>query len=100
MIQTMNQLSEFERVENTKEIFALAELGNLAAKQTIQETVDYLAQAFAGILNTLDPEELVIGGGVSDAGTAFFGSFRTSAGTVFIPRDPQSVGNPQSVIRQ
>ena len=71
MIQTMNQLSEFERVENTKEIFALAELGNLAAKQTIQETVDYLAQAFAGILNTLDPEELVIGGGVSEAGTAF-----------------------------
>jgi glucokinase len=70
MIKTMNQLSGVERVDNTKEIFALAEKNDVAARQTIKETVDYLAQALSGILNTLDPEELVIGGGVSEAGQA------------------------------
>ncbi len=34
------------------------------------EFVDILGQAIAGILNTIDVEEVVIGGGLSEAGAA------------------------------
>lgn len=71
MVKTMNQLAGEEVVSNTKDIFTLLAQGDSAAQDTLAITIDYLARAIAGILNTLDPEELVIGGGVSEAGDAF-----------------------------
>lgn len=71
MVKTMNQLVGEELVNDTKEIFELLAQDNSVAKETLARTIDYLARGIAGILNTLDPEELVIGGGLSEAGEAF-----------------------------
>lgn len=71
MVKTMNHLSKNQVVSNTKEIFELIQAGDKIAKATLDNTIDYLARAIAGIVNTLDPEEVVIGGGVSEAGPLF-----------------------------
>lgn len=71
MIKTMNDLSNDVIVDNTKDIFDLAKQNNMFAKKAIEITIDYLARGLSGLLNTLDPEALVIGGGVSEAGSAF-----------------------------
>lgn len=71
MIKTLNLLADKSVVSNTKELFALTQQNDPRAKEALKITVDYLGRAIAGIINTLDPEEIVIGGGVSEAGTLF-----------------------------
>ena len=48
------------------------------AQETLKITINYLAKAISGIVNTLDPEEIVIGGGVSEADQLFHCSFKRS----------------------
>lgn len=86
MVKTMNQLAEEEVVSNTKEIFALITQGDSRAQEALTITIDYLARAIAGILNTLDPEELVIGGGVSEAGEAFLTPLKTALDQYTFPQ--------------
>lgn len=76
MVKTMNELAGKEVVTNAKEIFDRIAQDDELAKETLAITVDYLASAIAGILNTLDPEELVIGGGLSEAGETFLVPFK------------------------
>lgn len=86
MVKTMNQLAGEEVVSNTKEIFALITQGDSRAQEALTITIDYLARAIAGILNTLDPEELVIGGGVSEAGEAFLTPLKTALDQYTFPQ--------------
>lgn len=86
MVKTMNQLAGEEVVSNTKEIFALITQGDTRAQKALTITIDYLARAIAGILNTLDPEELVIGGGVSEAGEAFLAPLKTALDQYTFPQ--------------
>ncbi|MBP1042360.1 ROK family protein [Vagococcus sp. BWB3-3] len=78
MITTINELirNPKERVTNAEEIFSLLSSGNSEAQKTVALTIDYLARALAGIINTVDPEEIVIGGGVSAAGSALLDPLR------------------------
>ena len=41
-----------------------------AAKEVLNEFLTVLAQALAGIMNTIDVEEIIIGGGLSEAGAS------------------------------
>jgi len=56
---------------NTKLIFKKAELNEDLAKETIYETCEYLGAGIASIANIIDPEVVVIGGGVANAGAEF-----------------------------
>jgi glucokinase len=56
---------------NTELIFQKAELNEDLAKQTIIETCDYLGVGLASVANTIDPDIIVIGGGVAEAGMEF-----------------------------
>ncbi|MBO0450976.1 MULTISPECIES: ROK family protein [Enterococcus] len=49
-------------------IFEKAAQNDEAAKEVLNEFVTVLAQALAGIMNTIDVEEIIIGGGLSEAG--------------------------------
>lgn len=49
-------------------IFAKAAQNDEAAKEVLNEFLTVLAQALAGIMNTIDVEEIIIGGGLSEAG--------------------------------
>ncbi len=56
---------------NTELIFAHARSGEEEAMQTIDEVCFYLGVAIGNIINIFNPEIIVIGGGVADAGDAF-----------------------------
>lgn len=57
-------------VKDTKEVFDLVHKGDEVAKEALDSTVDYLGKAIAGILNTIDPQEVIVGGGLAEAGEA------------------------------
>ncbi len=67
---TASNLPVPEKV-STKVIFAQAGEGQKQALETIDETCQYLGAALASIINTFNPEIIVIGGGVADAGDEF-----------------------------
>ncbi|MGH1831052.1 ROK family protein [Enterococcus gilvus] len=71
MVKTMNNLAGKKVVSEAKEVFEMIRDGNALAQEALSITIDYLAAAISGIINTLDPEELVIGGGVSESGELF-----------------------------
>lgn len=48
----------------TQEVFQAARAGDRVARQVVQDTIDYLAQAVANIAAVLNPEMVVLGGGV------------------------------------
>jgi len=52
-------------------IFHKAELNEDLAKETIIETCEYLGVGFASIVNIIDPEIIIVGGGVAEAGEEF-----------------------------
>lgn len=56
---------------NIKKLFQAAKKGDQVASAVIEETADYLAIGLAGIVNLLNPEIVVIGGGVADGGAGF-----------------------------
>ncbi|MEE6729883.1 ROK family protein [Pediococcus pentosaceus] len=89
MITTMNDLikdTEMAKVNNAKEIFDRARKNDTYAKETITRTINCLASAIAGIINTIDPQEIVIGGGVAEAGDIFLKPLKTEINTHAFPR--------------
>jgi glucokinase len=56
---------------NTELIFHKAALNEDLAKQTINEACDYLGTGLASAANIIDPEIIIIGGGVAEAGAEF-----------------------------
>lgn len=53
---------------NAKNVFDAYRLNDKVAIETISRFKEYLAKAIAGMINTLDPEVISLGGGVSRAG--------------------------------
>jgi glucokinase len=56
----------------TRELVAAFREGSAEAAKTWLRSVRALAAALAGFINVLDPEVIVIGGGIADAGDALF----------------------------
>lgn len=52
-----------------KDIFQAAEKGDFLAQRVVAETAKYLGMGLANLVNILNPELIVIGGGVSAAGS-------------------------------
>ena len=68
MRKKLEQLGESWTEVTPPIIFKKAAQNNTAAKEVINEFATVIAQALAGIMNTIDVEEIIIGGGVSEAG--------------------------------
>jgi len=56
---------------NTETIFLKASLNEDLAKETIIETCDYLGTGLASVANIIDPDLIILGGGVAEAGDEF-----------------------------
>lgn len=56
---------------STEFIFQKAALNEDLAKETIIETCEYLGVGLASIVNTIDPDIVILGGGVAEAGLEF-----------------------------
>ncbi len=55
----------------TKIVFQRAAEGEHEANEAIDMAIDYMGTGFASLVNIFNPEMIVIGGGVADAGDAF-----------------------------
>lgn len=55
-----------------KLVYEAAQAGDQVALQIWQTTGEYIGVIFAGIVNMLNPDKIVIGGGVAQAGTLLF----------------------------
>jgi glucokinase len=60
------------RFDSTKALVAAAKRGDVAAKAVWNESVTALAAGVASLVNVLDPEVVVIGGGIARAGGMLF----------------------------
>jgi glucokinase len=58
-------------------LFAAAAGGNAEARRVVDDTIRRLAAAIANIAAVLDPEAIIIGGGLSRQADALFGPLRT-----------------------
>jgi glucokinase len=56
------------RPVSSEEVFELARQGDVAARRVVEETAEYLAVAFTNIAALLDPEAIVVGGGIGQQG--------------------------------
>lgn len=54
-----------------KKLFAAARRGDSIAAEVVTETARYLGAGLAGVVNLLNPEVVVIGGGIADGGAGF-----------------------------
>ncbi len=54
-----------------KDVFAAADAGDDLARRIVEETADYLAAGITNILHVLNPEMVVLTGGMMGAGEAF-----------------------------
>lgn len=68
MRKKLEQLGESWTEVTPPIILKKAAQNNTAAKEVLNDFTTVLAQALAGIMNTIDVEEIIIGGGVSEAG--------------------------------
>ena len=77
---------------SSKSIFDAAAKGDVLAKKVLDQFFDLLGEALANVCATVDPEALVLGGGVSKAGEPLLEGVRKSfakycfhanSGTVF-----------------
>jgi glucokinase len=64
------------REVTSKEVFALAADGHQEMKALVDKVFRYIGVGCVTLINTLDPEKLVIGGGVSQIGEPLFETVR------------------------
>jgi glucokinase len=64
---------------NMAYLFELRDQGNEAAKKAIERGIYFLGRALAGSINIFNPEAIIIGGGVADAGEIFIDAIRQVA---------------------
>ncbi|MEM1296514.1 MAG: ROK family protein [Verrucomicrobiota bacterium] len=61
------------RFDSTRVLVEAMLAGDAEAKTYWDETLKHLAVGIAGLINVLDPEMIILGGGISKAGDALFG---------------------------
>ncbi|MCK4813321.1 MAG: ROK family protein [Candidatus Marinimicrobia bacterium] len=61
-----------------KAIAMAANAGDTLSKKVLEEIGEILGSVLAGLVNTLNPEAIIIGGGVSNAGELILGPARTT----------------------
>jgi glucokinase len=59
-----------------RDVFEAAEGGDALAKRIVEETADYLAAGITSILHVLNPEMVVLTGGMMGAGDEFLNGIR------------------------
>ncbi len=71
LIKDYNDKNQSEPVEGTKQIFQRLNKGDGTARQVLDQYIHYLGAGLSSFVNIFNPERIVIGGGVSEAGERF-----------------------------
>lgn len=72
---TNNFAENLEKI-TCEAVFATAAAGDLVANLIVSDAIEHLATVIAGLLNALDPEIVIIGGQIAEAGEALFGPLK------------------------
>ena len=64
------------RALTARDVFAAYEAGDILAARVMRDAIEYWGAACANLVSLLDPEKIVIGGGVSNAGELLLGPAR------------------------
>ncbi len=64
----MNEYAKQEGKVSGRTAFAAAKQGDKAAKEVVDQYLEYVAEGIYGIVNIFQPEKLLIGGGISKEG--------------------------------
>ncbi len=64
---------------NAAHIFDLYSKSHVQAKQTVDESIYFLGRGLAGFINIFNPDIIIIGGGVAEAGDVFLNGIRKVA---------------------
>ncbi|MRX72627.1 ROK family glucokinase [Bacillus lacus] len=64
----LRTIFEEARAVTAKDVFAAAEAGDSLALSVVDEVTDYLGMVLGNLASALNPEKIVLGGGVSKAG--------------------------------
>jgi glucokinase len=70
-LQQAGELDSSCSITGAEDVFHLAALGHDKAIQVIHEAADWLGYGLALVANTINPDVIVVGGGVSKAGESF-----------------------------
>ncbi len=76
---------------NVAYLFELYNKNNEAARRSIDEAKYYLGRGLASVINLLNPEAIIIGGGVADAGEIFLKGVRETAFKYAMPMPSKNV---------
>ncbi len=71
MINRYNELQSEQAIKNSFEIFQKYDIGDEIAHQIVNEEIQFLAVGLASLVNIFNPQTVIIGGGVSEAGKWF-----------------------------
>ena len=89
---------------DARDVFALAANGDAAAFRTISTAAAAAGQAVGGLANILDPEVVVVSGGLTDAGDSWWRPMAQAVRTELLPALaglpllPASLGNAAAII--
>lgn len=102
---SLSELYRRDGIVSAKDIFDAAKEGDATARIVIEKVAFHLGIALANIANTLNPEKVVLGGGVSRAGAILLDSVQESFMKYSFPRVANSteialatLGNDAGVI--
>jgi glucokinase len=73
------------------DVFARATAGERLAQDVVGRASQFLALGLANAMYLLDPDVVVVGGGVSQAGDALFGPLRAALRALAAPSPPEAV---------
>lgn len=78
-------------VVTAEEVFRLAAAGDIVARAVLDQAIEWLGVGLANAINLLDPDVVVVGGGVSRAGSALFDPLRAAVRSAAAPSPPGAV---------
>jgi len=81
---TVSELARRDRLE-AKDVFEAAADGDKAAARIVSETAEYLAVGITSVLHALNPEMVVLTGGMMGAGEAFLEEIRCHVRALAFP---------------
>ena len=70
----------------SRHVFEAAASGDSLARELLADETEYLGRGLAVIINTFNPERIVVGGGVASVGESFLGPVRARALALAFPR--------------
>jgi glucokinase len=103
ILQSYLRRTGHSSVPDTRAVFAMAEAGDATAAETIRVAAAAAGQAVGGLANILDPEVVLVSGGLADAGARWWTPMEAALRAELLPAlsglpvRPAALGNAAAI---